>query len=134
MQMVLNVKTKMGKVMSARKYLFLFMLTGGVLLTEARGNTASVDLESEADQAALSSSIVQLAGSTRSSFGFRTGGRHGHGYSFGYYGRHRGRHYRHQHKAHGYYYRYPYRYKQYYRPYYRGYRHRGRYYRRRYCD
>lgn len=127
-------KQKRGKAMGARKYIFLFILMVGILLTGVPGDTAPVDFDTKADQAAVSSSIVQLAGSTHFSFGFRTGGRHGHGYSFGYYGRHRGHHYRHRHKAHGYYYRYPYRYKYYYRPYYRGYRYRGRYYRRRYCD
>ncbi len=118
--------------MISRKYIFLFILTVGVLLIGARGHTARVDFEGRADQPVVSSSMVQLAGSTHFPFGFRLGGHHGHGYSSSYYRHHGRRYYHHRNYGHGYYYRYPYRYKYYYRPYYRGYRYRGRYYRYRY--
>lgn len=123
---------KKRSVMIARKYLFLFILTVGLLLTGTQGRAAQVDLDGRAEQPAVSSSIVQLAGSTHFSFGFRIGGHHGHGYSFGYYRHHRGRHYHYGRHGHGYYYRHPYRYQYYYRPYYRGYRYRGRHYPYRY--
>lgn len=120
--------------MNSHKYLFLFLLTVGVLLTGTRGHTAQVDFERKAAQPAVSSSNVQLVGSTHFSFGFGIESHHGHGYPFGYKRYHHGRHYNHRYNRYGYYYRYPYRYKYYFRPYYRDHRYRGGYYRYRYRD